>query len=80
MLAHLANKSNMGPHGIPMDVATDPANQFKFVTELPTIDFAAHTQAAAMKAYYDQYDTDDKRPMNRAGHLWSVRLKPPASP
>lgn len=75
MLAHLGNRNSVGPHGIPMDIATDPVNQFGFVTDLPTVDFAADTLAAAQKSYYDQYDTNKDRPMNRAGHLWSVRLK-----
>ena len=65
----------MGSHGIPMSVATDPANQFQFVTQLPTTDWAAHTLAADQETYYAKYDTNKERPMNRAGHLWGVRLQ-----
>jgi hypothetical protein len=57
-----------------MDVAMDPANAFKFVSKVET-DFAAQTLAADEKAYYELHDKDPQRPINRAGHLWSVRLK-----
>lgn len=75
MLAQEQLEAEIGPHGIPMDVATDRANQFRFVTPAPTVDWAAHTLAADQKAYYDLYDKDPKNPMNRAGQMWAVRLR-----
>jgi hypothetical protein len=74
MLAHEANLAEVGPHGVPMSEAMDPANAFKFVTTVVT-DFAAETLAADQKAYYDKWDKNPDRPINRAGHLWRVRLK-----
>lgn len=66
-----------GPHGIPMDVATDPANQFRFkVPAGPTVDYAARALEAGQKAYYAKWDQKDK-PISRAGHLWSVGLQKP---
>lgn len=65
----------VGAHGIPLVVATDPANQFRFKTALPVVDWAAHTLAADQQTYYDKYDTDKEHPLNRAGHLWGVRLE-----
>lgn len=72
-MAHAALKAEVGPHGIPMSVATDPANAFKFVTELTT-DFAAKKLKADEDAYYELHDRDKDRPLNRGGHLWAVRL------
>lgn len=54
----------------------DPENEFGFVTPLPTVNYAAHTLQADQNAYYAKYDTDKEHPMNRAGHMWSVHLKP----
>jgi hypothetical protein len=63
-----------GPHGIPMDVATDPANQFRFKPpEAPSIDYAAKALDEGQRAYYAKYDKKDA-PISRAGHLWSVHL------
>jgi hypothetical protein len=74
MLAHESNLAELGPHGVPMSEAMDPANAFKFVSTVVT-DYAAQTLGADQKAYYDQHDKDPKKPINRSGHLWSVRLK-----
>ena len=71
--AHLRNRK-IPPHGIPMDVATDPANQFGFVVEGPVVDWAANTLGVRKEAFYKQYpDT------NRAGHMWRVKLRDPKS-
>lgn len=74
MLAHEANLAEIGPHGVPMSEAMDPANAWDFATTIVT-DFAAETLAADQNAYYELHDKDPKKPINRAGHLWSVRLK-----
>lgn len=71
-LAQLEKETNS--LGIPHSVATDPANQFRFITRQPTTDWSLHTLAADQKRFYDMYDTDKDHPMNRAGHLWSVYL------
>lgn len=76
MLALQELEKDIGPHGIPMSEATDPVNQFAFETaKAPVIDWAARALAAGKKSYYDQYDTDKKRPMDRSGHLWGVTAK-----
>lgn len=75
LLAHERIEAERGSHGISMREATDPANQFNFVTQLPVVDWAAHTLEHDKSAWYKQHDTDKDNPMNRAGHLWSVRLK-----
>ena len=66
-------EADMGPHGIPMSVATDPANQGRFrVNKFPKKDFAAAAIGDAQDFYYSNKGKD--RP--RHGHLWSVRLAP----
>lgn len=77
MLAHLANKANIGPHGIPMDVATDPKNQFAFQVPAVRRDHAARTLGDAQDAYYRRNYTDKNKPINNHGDLWSVELKKP---
>lgn len=65
--------ADMGSHGIPMSVATNPDNQFRFkASEKPSKDYAAAAIGAAQDAYYNGKGKD--RP--RHGHLWSVRLSP----
>lgn len=75
MLAHLVNKANTGPHGIPMDVATDPKNWWLFEVPEPTTDYAAKVLAKRQDAYYKQHYADKKIPIQSAGDLWSVKLK-----
>lgn len=75
MLAHKSNKADIGPHGIPIAVATDPKNQWAFEVGLPTSDFAAKALDREQDAYYKQYYTDKKLPIRTAGDLWSVKLK-----
>lgn len=69
MLAHLANEDETGSHGVPMSVAMDPKNQFRFKVGLPVTDWAAHTLAEAQKQYYEANPD-----AQRAGHRWSVHL------
>ena len=58
-------------HGVPLEVATDPDNQFRFDVEGPTVDWAANTLGSVQDAFYKKYPGT-----NRAGHLWTVRLNP----
>lgn len=61
-----------------MEVVTDPANQFRFVTKRPTTNWAVRTLDADQDEFYKPMD--DARaaqklpPLSRAGHLWSVYL------
>ena len=71
LLADLALEQDMGPHGIPMSEATDPANQFAFEGfALPRVDFAAKAMEDAKAKYYKEWPD-----ANRNGHLWGVRRK-----
>lgn len=63
----------VGSHGIPMDEATDPANQFAFEgDEKPTVDYAEKAREDWRDRYYAQRDTKNN-PVNRNGHLWGVK-------
>ncbi|MFN4000865.1 hypothetical protein [Microcella sp.] len=73
MRAHLRNRKTPS-HGIPLEVATDPENQFGFVTEGPFRDWAATTLADARDAYFKQYDKPGA-PVQRAGLMWRVKLR-----
>lgn len=64
----------MGPHGIPMSVATDPANQYRFAVDDPTVDYAEKTLTDTREAHEKHYYTDRKRPIP-PGFLWRVHLK-----
>lgn len=76
MLALQAIEADLGPHGIPMSEALDPANEMKFETpDFPLLDYAARAMSKKQKAYYAAYDTDKKNPMDRSGHIWPVRKK-----
>lgn len=77
MLALAAIERDTNSLGIPLSEATDPANQFRYVTRRPTTDWSLHTLEADKKAFYAAHDTDKDHPMNRAGHLWSVHLGDP---
>lgn len=61
-----------------MSVVTDAKNEFKFVTKLPTTNWAARTLDADQRKYYDPLDkaaAAEKLPApSRAGHLWRVEL------
>lgn len=68
-------EQDMGPHGVPMSEATNPANQYAYeAAEFPVVDFAEKARLDAQKAYYDKYDTKDY-PVNRNGHIWRVGKK-----
>ncbi|MDP3209843.1 MAG: hypothetical protein Q8M65_11900 [Rhodoglobus sp.] len=71
--AHLLNRKRPS-HGIPMDVATNPDNQFMFEAEGPVMDWAEHTLAEARDAYYKRYDKPGA-PVQRAGRMWRVKLR-----
>lgn len=65
----------VGSHGIPMDEATDPANQFEFVGDaVPLVDYAEKAREDSRDRYYKQYDSKDN-PVNRNGHLWGVKRR-----
>jgi len=70
LLAAREMQADVGPHGLPMSVATNPENQFAFEAGLPVTDWASRTLAAEQKNYYASYPDAD-----RSGHLWRVRLK-----
>jgi len=62
----------LGPHGIPMSEAMDPANQWAFTgPDNPVVDFAEKNKRDRMDAYYKKYDKKDN-PVNRNGHVWTV--------
>lgn len=70
LLAYKDYVADLGPHGIPMSEAMDPANEHAFVATgngLPTIDFAE-------KAVQDARDAYDKAWPNASknGHKWGV--------
>lgn len=59
--------ADLGAHGVPMSIATDPDNQFKFkAPQMPSMDWAAKARGDAQDAYYNGPGKD--RP--RHGHLW----------
>lgn len=65
----------VGPHGIPLDEATDPANQFAYVgDQVPVVDFAEKAREDARDQYYKLYDSKTN-PVNRNGHLWGVKRR-----
>lgn len=76
MLALQAIEADLGPHGIPMSEATDPRNEYEFETNpAPLIDFAARSIGQTSRAYYDKYDANKQKPMDRSGHIWRTRKK-----
>lgn len=75
MVAHVRNEANIGPHGFPMDEATDPRNQFAYTAGPPVVDWVANAVGAAKQAYYEKHDHDPKKPLNREGHLWVARKR-----
>jgi hypothetical protein len=76
LLAYKDYMADLGPHGIPMSEAMDPANAHGFVAAdggIPSIDFAEKAVQDAQDAYYQQWPNVSKN-----GHKWSVvRLPPP---
>jgi len=73
LLAARSAAEEQGSHGISMDDALKADNQYKFKVTGPTVDWAAHALSTTQDAYYKQYDRPGE-PVNRAGHLWQVRL------
>ena len=70
LIASRMAERELGPHGIPMSEATDPANQFAFdAPEKPIVDWAEKTKRDRMDAFYKQHDKKDN-PVNRNGHIW----------
>lgn len=73
LLAHGRLERDKNSVGIPLDVAMNPDNQFKFRASGPTVDWAEKALHDAQKRFYDQYDKPGA-PADRAGHKWSVKL------
>lgn len=71
--AHQDREGSLNEFGIPLSIATDPANQFRWITDdAPTVDWAAYYLEAKKRQVYGDKDQGP----NRAGHLWGVHLKP----
>lgn len=71
LLADEALEADMGPHGIPMSEATDPANAGAFEGwKLPVVDFAEKARQDQKDKYYKEWPD-----ANRNGHMWGVRRK-----
>lgn len=71
----------MGPDGVPLSLALDPAHAFDWVS-VPHTNFASNTLAKDKADYYKRYDVDKDRPMPRT-EMWAVKLKdelPPLGP
>ena len=73
LLAAQMAAEGLDANGIPMSEALDPANQYQWIVEGPTVNWATHALSAHQDAYYKKYDRPGA-PVNRAGHLWQVRL------
>jgi hypothetical protein len=66
LVASRRRQAEMGPHGIPMSEAMDPANQFAFKgQEVPRIDYADKALKDAQDRYYKAH-----KDVNRNGHRW----------
>lgn len=73
LIASRIREASIGPHGIPFDEATDPANEHAFtVGRGPLVDFAEKAKRDGADAYYKKYDTKEN-PVNRNGHIWRVK-------
>jgi hypothetical protein len=63
--------AEIGPHGIPLSEAMDPANQFAFEGfSEPRVDFAEKARRDRMDNYYKQF-----KDANRNGHVWGVKRR-----
>lgn len=61
----------VGPHGIPVAEATDPANREAFAGyEMPVVDYATKALEDARDRYYKAWPD-----ANRNGHMWGVRRR-----
>lgn len=75
LVASRLKERELGPHGIPMSEAMDPANQYAFEgRDKPLVDWAEKARKDKQDAYYKQYDQKDN-PVNRNGHIWTVQRK-----
>lgn len=74
LLAHRQLEAELNSLGIPRSESTNPENQFRYKAEGPVVDWAENALSAAQKRYYDEWDKPGN-PVNRGGHLWSVRLR-----
>lgn len=62
-----ASRRVVGDHGIPLDVAMDPANQFAFkAPKKPLMDWAEKAQKDDMDSYYATRPKGE----SRNGHRW----------
>jgi hypothetical protein len=68
LLLSRLEENKRGPHGISMDVATDPANKGKFVPEA-TIDFAQAALDALQEDFREKY-----KHQKMHGYRFSVTL------
>jgi hypothetical protein len=75
MLALAKQERDTNALGIPVDVATDPANQFRFVTRRPITDWSLRTIAADQKKFYEDAEKAAGEPVSSAGHIWSAYLR-----
>lgn len=67
LLASRRKDGELGPHGIPLSEALDPANQFAFdAPEKPSIDWAEKTALDQMDRYYKTRPKGE----SRNGHRW----------
>lgn len=64
-----AEKVPRGRHGLPLSVATDKENQFKFTVSKPVTDWAQKKLNAATRAYEKDYPDADMDALR-----WSVEL------
>lgn len=72
LLASELLDGDVGPHGIQMADATNPANEYAFdVPDVPSIDFAARALNVKKDQYYKKWPDADER-----SHRWRVRLVP----
>ena len=60
-----------GPHGYPISVATDPANQFAFAPAKPVRDWAMVAMATAQKQWYAEHPEDKGDP----SLVWNVEKR-----
>ena len=71
LLASRRAEQALGPHGIPISEATDPANQYAFeADEFPLVDWAEKTLKDAIDKRHREWPDE-----NRNGHKWRVRRR-----
>lgn len=71
LLASRRREFEAGPHGVPMQEATDPANQFAFKGKSgPVVDWAEKARLDAQEAWR-KANPD----ANTHGHIWAVERR-----